>query len=101
MNDNQNYHNIQPQPVSFVFFNLYYSDHLMSSPISCSTFIIYLSIKGAICNSVVRVFAHGAIGRVIDLSWWTHGTIYRSSQCSMTGVTKAVVCAIMSVGWCI
>ena len=23
------------------------------------------------------------------------------SQCSMTGVTKAVVCAILSVGWCI
>ena len=27
--------------------------------------------------------------------------ISRSSQCSMTGVTKAVVCAILSVGWCI
>ena len=24
-----------------------------------------------------------------------------SSQCSMTGVTKAVVLAILSVGWCI
>ena len=27
--------------------------------------------------------------------------ISHSSQCSMTGVTKAVVCAILSVGWCI
>ena len=27
--------------------------------------------------------------------------INRSSQCSMTGVTKAVVCAILSVGCCI
>ena len=27
--------------------------------------------------------------------------ISRSSQCSTTGVTKAVVCAILSVGWCI
>ena len=27
--------------------------------------------------------------------------IYRSSQCSMTSVTKAVVCIILSVGWCI
>ena len=27
--------------------------------------------------------------------------ILPSSQCSMTGVTKAVVCAILSVGWCI
>ena len=25
----------------------------------------------------------------------------RSSQCSMTGVTKAVVCALLSVAWCI
>ena len=24
-----------------------------------------------------------------------------SSQCSMTGVTKAMVCVILSVGWCI
>ena len=28
-------------------------------------------------------------------------TISRSSQCSTTGVTKAVVCVILSVGWCI
>ena len=27
--------------------------------------------------------------------------ISRSSQCSTTGVKKAVVCAILSVGWCI
>ena len=27
--------------------------------------------------------------------------ISRSRKCSTTGVTKAVVCAIMSVGWCI
>ena len=27
--------------------------------------------------------------------------IYLLSQCSTTGVTKAVVCAILSVGWCI
>ena len=36
---------------------------------------------------MVRVFAHGAMGRRIDPSW--------------TGVTKAVVCVILSVGWCI
>ena len=29
------------------------------------------------------------------------GAISRSSQCSTTGVTKAVVCDILSVGWCI
>ena len=27
--------------------------------------------------------------------------ISRSNQCSTTGVTNAVVCAILSVGWCI
>ena len=26
---------------------------------------------------------------------------FHSSQCSTTGVTKAVVCVILSVGWCI
>ena len=30
---------------------------------------------------------------------WTHCAISRFSQCSTTGVTKAVVCAILSVGW--
>ena len=29
---------------------------------------------------------------------WTHCAISRSSQCSTTGVTKAVVCVILSVG---
>ena len=33
------------------------------------------------------------MGRQIDPSWWTHLAISRSSLCSMTGVTKAVVCA--------
>ena len=28
-----------------------------------------------------------------------HLLVSRSSQCSTTGVTKAVVCAILSVGW--
>ena len=56
---------------------------------------------GERCSSVVRAFAHGAMDRRIDPSWWTHWAISRSSQCSMTGVTKAVVCAVLSVGWCI
>ena len=28
--------------------------------------------------------------------WWTHWAISRSSQCSTTGVTKAMVCVILS-----
>ena len=35
------------------------------------------------------------MGRRIDPSWG--GPIYRFSQCSTTGVTKAVVCVILSV----
>ena len=33
--------------------------------------------------------------------WWTHWAVSYSSLCSTTGVTKAVVYAIQSVGWCI
>ena len=50
---------------------------------------------------MVRAFDYGAMGRRIDPSWWTHLVISRCSQCSTTGVTKAVVCVILSVGRCI
>ena len=52
---------------------------------------------------MVRAFAHGAMGRLINPSWGGPIELFlsHSSQCSMTGVTKAVVCAILSVGWCI
>ena len=33
---------------------------------------LHMYFDGARCSSVVRVFAHGAIGRRIDPSWWTH-----------------------------
>ena len=36
-----------------------------------------------------------------ELDLHTITAISRSSQCSTTGVTKAVVCVILSVGWCI
>ena len=49
-------------------------------------------------SSVVRAFAHGAMGRRIDPSWWTHSAISHSSQCFTTGVTKAMICVILSVG---
>ena len=29
-------------------------------------------VFGARCSSVVRAFAHDAMGRQIDPSWWTH-----------------------------
>ena len=31
-----------------------------------------IMVKGARCSSVVRAFAHDAMGRQIDPSWWTH-----------------------------
>ena len=54
-------------------------------------------LKGR-CSSVVQAFAHGAMGRRIDPSSGEPIELFLvSSQCSTTGVTKAVVCAILSV----
>ena len=51
---------------------------------------------------MVRVFDHGAMGRRFDPSCGEPIELFQfSSQCSMTGVTKAVVCAMLYVGWCI
>ena len=79
----------------------------------------YFSFQGARCSSVVRVFAHGAMGRRIDPSWggpgarcssvvrvYAHGAMGRRIDPSWGGpielcVTKAVVCAILSVELCI
>ena len=46
---------------------------------------------------MVKASTHGAMGRQINPSWWTHWAISRSSQCPTTGVTKAVLCVILSV----
>ena len=48
-----------------------------------------------------KVFVHGAMGHLINPSRWTHWAISCFSQCSTTGIPKAVVCAILSMGWCI
>ena len=42
-------------------------------------------------SAMVRAFAHVAMGRRIDPSWWTHWTISHSSQCSTMGVTKVML----------
>ena len=67
----------------------------------CRQFWFYLLSTGARCSPMVRAFTHSAMGHRIDPSWWTHWAISCSSQCSMTGVTKAMVWSILSVGWCI
>ena len=49
------------------------------------------------CSSVVRAFAHGAMGRRVDPSWSGLIELFRVPA----SVTKDVVCVILSVGWCI
>ena len=61
--------------------------------------LCYTSRGGARCSSMVRAFAHGAMGRRIDPSWG--GPIELFLVPATTGVTNAMVCAILSVGWCI
>ena len=48
---------------------------------------------------MVRAFAHGAMGRQIDTSWGGPIELYLVLYLvqATTGVTKAVVCAILSV----
>ena len=45
--------------------------------------------------------ANALANNVSHNSSFSFSTISRSSQCSTTGVTKAVVCVILSVGWCV
>ena len=40
---------------------------------------------------------HGTMSQWIEPSWWGHRVISCSSQCLTTGITKAVVCTILSV----
>ena len=52
-----------------------------------------------LCGKSIRSWSNGSLDQ--SITGWTHWAISRSSQCFKTGVTKAVVCAILSVGWCI
>ena len=50
-----------------------YQDHSAVSPASASQLVYegpdFILSQGARCSSVVRAFAHGAMGRRIDPSW--------------------------------
>ena len=50
---------------------------------------------------MVRAFAHGAMGRRIDPSWGESIELFPVPASAPRCVTKAVVCVILSVGWCI
>ena len=48
------------------------------------------------------MFAHGAMGRRIDPSWGGPIELFLiPASAQQRGVTKAMVCAMLSVGWCI
>ena len=53
---------------------------------------------GGIGSSVVRAFAHGTMDRRINPLWWSY---FSFQPVIHEGVTKAVVCTVLSVGWCI
>ena len=78
--------------------NIFLSDRTAAYSKKCC---IRIRVERARCSSVVRAISHSAVGRWIDPSWWTQLAISRSSQCTTTDVTKAVVCVILPVGFCI
>ena len=45
--------------------------------LSCLTAVSFLTI---LCRSVVRAFAHGAMGRWINPAWWIHLFISRPAS---------------------
>ena len=55
------------------------------------------------CSSVDSVPAFEAVGRRIDPSQWTQLQfgLFRSNQWSTTGLSKAVVCTVLSMEKCI
>ena len=71
-------------------------DSVFSKNYVLSSIVVLTKKWEARCSSVVRAFTHCAMDRRIDPSWG--GSISRSSQCSTTGLTKAVVCIILFVG---
>ena len=50
---------------------------------------------------MVRAFAHGAMGRRIDPSWDEPTELFLFPASAPRLVYQAMVCAIMSVRWCI
>ena len=66
----------------------------------CVCVCVYIYIYVCVCMYIyIYIWCDGLSDR--SFIGWTHWAISRSSQCSTTGVTKAVVCAVLSVGRCI
>ena len=60
-------------------------------------YLLCLSLCLSISQLCGRAFAHDTVGHQINPSLWTHRAISRYTQCSMTGVTNAMACAVLSV----
>ena len=78
----------------YVCMNVNASSSSQSSPSSSSSSVLYVYQWLLVYGKSVCSWC----GRLHGVDPWA---ISRSSQCTTTGVTKAVVCAILSVGWCI
>ena len=64
--------------LSLKMMSLYLLTTLTGNEVSLPLFFICKldpTLSGARCNFLVRAFAHGAMGRRIDPSWWTHWAI--------------------------
>ena len=78
--------------------------HTLAADVLCeyhqsffSYFLLFVVHKGAKGSSVVE--------HPLLVQWFVklipHDGLTSPSQCSTTGVTETMVCAILSVGWCI
>ena len=47
-----------------------------------------------------RLSPRGAVSLQIDPALWSHLTVSPFSQCSTTGVNQAMMCSVLSMGWC-
>ena len=65
------------------------------------TFAGFYLTRHSMYLSQEKIPAHGAVDNWIDSSWWTHLVIFCSCRYSKAGVTKVMLCTILSVGWCI
>ena len=83
-------------------------DHYKQNGYTDGTFVIFVlpnnkegnalfNDTGARCSSVVRAFAHGAMGRRIDPSCGEPIELFLVPA----SAPQLVVCVILSVGWCI
>ena len=61
----------------------------------------FIDVEGAKYSFVLRAFAHGAMGRRIVLHGVDPFSYFSFQPVLHDVVTKAVVCAVLSVGWCI